>query len=63
MKHIHIAVALVFAVIAGIAGLDGESSAGEVVVVTSFPKELFETYKREFEAKHPDVTVVVKSEG
>ena len=61
MKHIHIAVALVFAVIAGIAGLDGESSAGEVVVVTSFPKELFETYKREFEAKHPDVTVVVKS--
>jgi phosphoglycerate transport regulatory protein PgtC len=32
----------------------------EVVVVTSFPKELFETYKKAYEAKFPGVTVVVK---
>jgi len=35
--------------------------AGEVVVLTSFPKELFETYKTAFEDAHPGVTVVVKS--
>ena len=28
------------------------ASAKEVVIVTSFPKELFETYKKTFEAKH-----------
>lgn len=32
----------------------------EVVVVTSFPKELFETYKKAFETKYPGVTVVVQ---
>ncbi len=32
----------------------------EVVVVTSFPKELFEAYKKAFEAKFPGVTVVVQ---
>ncbi len=31
----------------------------EVVLVTSFPKELFENYKKAFEAKHPGVTVVI----
>ncbi len=36
--------------------------AGEVVVVTSFPKEIFETYKTAFEAAHPGVTVVVKQQ-
>lgn len=36
-------------------------SAREVVIVTSFPKEIFETYKQAFEAAHPGVTVVVKS--
>ncbi|MDA0747909.1 MAG: extracellular solute-binding protein [bacterium] len=35
--------------------------AGEVVVLTSFPKELFEAYKQAFEDQHPGVTVVVKS--
>ena len=35
--------------------------AGEVVVVTSFPKELFEAYKDAFEARNPGVTVVIKS--
>ena len=39
----------------------GSSPAGEVVIVTSFPKEIFETYKQAFEAAHPGVTVVVRS--
>jgi iron(III) transport system substrate-binding protein len=39
------------------------SSAGakDVVIVTSFPKELFETYKKTFEAKNPGINVVVNS--
>ena len=42
-------------------GLTAPVLAGgkEVVIVTSFPKELFEAYKKAFEAKHPGVTVVV----
>ena len=41
----------------------GLAAAGtkEVIVVTSFPKELFENYKKAFEAKHPGVTVVVNA--
>jgi phosphoglycerate transport regulatory protein PgtC len=35
--------------------------AKEVVIVTSFPKELFETYKKTFEGKHPGITVVINS--
>ncbi len=35
--------------------------AKEVVIVTSFPKELFETYKKAFEAKNPGTTVVINS--
>ena len=34
-------------------------AANEVVVVTSFPKELFEGYKKAFEAAHPGVTVII----
>ncbi len=37
------------------------AGAKEVIVVTSFPKELFENYKKAFEAKHPGVTVVVNA--
>lgn len=37
-----------------------EAQTKEVVIVTSFPKELFETYKKAFEAKYPGVTVVVQ---
>jgi ABC-type Fe3+ transport system substrate-binding protein len=33
----------------------------ELVIVTSFPKELFEAYKRAYEAKNPGVRVVVNS--
>jgi phosphoglycerate transport regulatory protein PgtC len=36
-------------------------AANEVIVVTSFPKELFEAYKKAFETKYPGITVVVKS--
>ena len=39
----------------------GEAATKEVVVVTSFPKELFETYKKAFEMKYPGVTVVIKA--
>lgn len=35
--------------------------AKEVVIVTSFPKELFETYKKAFEAKNPGIKVVINS--
>ena len=41
--------------------LAGSASAKDVVVVTSFPKELFETYKKAFELKHPGVNVVINS--
>ena len=34
----------------------------EVVVLTSFPKELFEGYKQLFEQKHPGVRVIVKQQ-
>ncbi len=34
----------------------------EVVVLTSFPKELFEAYKQAFERAHPGVRVVVKQQ-
>ncbi len=37
-----------------------EASTKEVVIVTSFPKELFETYKKAFEAKYSGVTVIIK---
>ena len=41
--------------------LAASASAKDVVVVTSFPKELFETYKKAFELKHPGVNVVINS--
>ena len=37
------------------------AGAKDVVIVTSFPKELFETYKKTFEAKNPGITVVINS--
>src|SRR6185503_1598443 len=38
-----------------------DAQARDVVIVTSFPKELFETYKKTFEAKNPGITVVINS--
>ena len=39
----------------------GGTSAKDVVIVTSFPKELFETYKKAFELKNPGITVVINA--
>jgi len=41
--------------------LIGNAEAKDVVIVTSFPKELFETYKKTFEAKNPGITVVINA--
>jgi len=54
----------IVAIVAAILGLAvGLAPAGtkEVIIVTSFPKELFENYKKAFEAKHPGVTVVINA--
>jgi ABC-type Fe3+ transport system substrate-binding protein len=37
-------------------------AASELVIVTSFPKELFEGYKKAFEGAHPGVKVIVKQQ-
>ncbi len=50
--------ALLAAALAGPAG----AATKEVVVLTSFPKELFETYKQAFEARMPGVKVIVKQQ-
>ena len=44
-----------------LAGLSAPALGKEVVIVTSFPKELFETYKKAFEAKNPDIKIVINS--
>jgi ABC-type Fe3+ transport system substrate-binding protein len=38
------------------------AAARDLVIVTSFPKELFEEYKRAFERRQPGVTVVIKQQ-
>lgn len=37
------------------------AAAREVVIVTSFPKAIFATDKKSFEAKHPGITLVINS--
>lgn len=57
-------VAAVLVIVGAILGLAvGLATAGEkeVIVVTSFPKELFENYKKAFEARHPGVTMVINA--
>jgi ABC-type Fe3+ transport system substrate-binding protein len=54
-----VALALVVAVLPGAATA---AATKELVVVTSFPKELFEAYKKAFEAKQRGVTVVIKQQ-
>jgi ABC-type Fe3+ transport system substrate-binding protein len=44
-----------------LAGFSAPALGKEVVIVTSFPKELFETYKKAFEAKNPGIKVVINS--
>ncbi len=52
---------ILFIVSATLCWFIGNAAAKDVVIVTSFPKELFETYKKTFEAKHPGTTVVINS--
>ena len=40
----------------------GSAATKDVVIVTSFPKELFEEYKKAFERKQPGTTVVIKQQ-
>lgn len=40
-------------------GVPAFAQSRQLVVVTSFPKELFETYKQAFEARYPGVEVVI----
>ena len=37
------------------------SAESQLIIITSFPKDLFETYKRAFEIKHPQIDVIVRS--
>jgi ABC-type Fe3+ transport system substrate-binding protein len=54
--------ALVLALSVGVLGPGTAWAANELVVVTSFPKELFEGYKKAFEAATPGVRMVVKQQ-
>src|SRR3972149_4904133 len=51
---------LVFGLVAFLGAPSAFAATKEVVIVTSFPKELFEAYKKAFEAARPGVRVVVK---
>ncbi|MBI3391779.1 MAG: extracellular solute-binding protein [Nitrospirae bacterium] len=53
------------AVLAAVAALwlAGPASADQVVVVTSFPKELTSAYKKAFEAKYPNVKLEILNKG
>jgi len=55
---------LVLLTTAGVAGAQPgtKPASTEVVVLTSFPKELFEAYKQAFEQKTPGAKVVVKQQ-
>jgi len=57
---IRIAAALVLLV--GAVPASAQPATREVVVLTSFPKELFEAYKQAFEQKTPGVKVIVKQQ-
>ncbi len=54
--------ALLGAVMLAVAPAGASAATREVVVLTSFPKELFEEYKKAFERHHPGVTVAVKQQ-
>jgi len=46
-------------VLVGMQNIAAIASAGEVTVITSFPKEVTDTYKKAFEAKHPGIKIQV----
>jgi len=58
MKKLSICISILLSLVVII---ESSLAAGEVVIVTSFPKDLFEAYKKAFEGKYPNITVVVKS--
>jgi ABC-type Fe3+ transport system substrate-binding protein len=60
MKRV-VAVLVIVGAILGLAVGLAWAGTKEVVIVTSFPKELFENYKKAFEAKHPGVAVVINA--
>ncbi len=55
-------IVLVGAIVVWSAGGAAAAATRDVVVVTSFPKELFEEYKKAFERKHPGNVLVVKQQ-
>jgi phosphoglycerate transport regulatory protein PgtC len=55
-------VTAVLAVVLAAAGPAHAAPTREVVVLTSFPKELFEAYKQAFEQRNPGVKVIVKQQ-
>jgi phosphoglycerate transport regulatory protein PgtC len=58
----HLLPAVLIALALLVASGGSGATASEVVVLTSFPKELFETYKKAFEAATPGVKVIVKQQ-
>jgi ABC-type Fe3+ transport system substrate-binding protein len=57
------AILLILALLAmALTATPAEAATGEVVVLTSFPKELFEAYKQAFEQRHAGVRMVVKQQ-
>jgi ABC-type Fe3+ transport system substrate-binding protein len=50
------------ALLAGAVSVSAQPATKEVVVLTSFPKELFEAYKQAFEQRSPGVKVIVKQQ-
>lgn len=49
--------------LAVVLGLSGPvwGAGKELVIVTSFPKDLFDPYKKAYEVKHPGVKVVINA--
>jgi phosphoglycerate transport regulatory protein PgtC len=54
--------AAVLVLLVGAGPASAQPATREVVVLTSFPKELFEAYKQAFEQKTPGVKVIVKQQ-
>lgn len=55
-------IVVTLALLAGAVSASAQPATREVVVLTSFPKELFEAYKQAFEQKTPGVKVIVKQQ-
>lgn len=49
--------------VAAIAAATGFSHSGTVTIVTSFPKELTDTYRKAFEARHPGIQLEIMNKN